>query len=588
MSYIGLATANASQSNITSVLKQSKFNRSYVSTGGETNFIITFNNDDVDVILNGIHLKKYDDYTPLNNNTISLIEPTSYGDIVQCIGYYTFNTQAVSATVDDVNHAILQSNSIVSSINTILGDGNLSLLVASTANLSDLNSNNAFIDNVYSTNITNSNLIDTSNLVSITIHANEIYSDNIISTSFNTSLFITSELESSNSTILNLYNETLTSNNVHANTVYVSGDLFVSGNTISLGTQSLYVEDNIVVFGSNNISDITDLGFATKYNDGANDLYAGLVRDATDGKFYLFKDYNIEPPVSTLVGLTIPSMLATLYGDFEANNIVIENGTANNLIVTTLTSTHSILENVDVEILDANNATVNTLIAYTSTLNNLNVESITTNDITSNTISVNTFVSIDNTLENITANNVDISTLVFNQSNGDIFGANTVDIFDRGTAVNFNVDNLTADYSYLDNIHSNSLLSVSGTIDVLNSNNITTVVFNSTNSILENTTANNIGIYSLIAQNSTLIDASIANGEVINLESQTGYIETLNANNVTISTLDTTNASVENIQANNINATSYTNVDYNNLINKPDARFQEIEDAAFINSIIFG
>ena len=130
----------------------------------------------------------------------------------------------------------------------------------------------------------------------------------------------------------------LNSNTITANTVTISGDLLVHGTTTSLNTQTLLVEDNIVVYGSNNAADITDLGFAAKYNNGSADRYAGIFRDATDGKFYIFKDYNSEPPLSTLTGFNTSTMTATLHGDFEANNISIETGTANNLTVTSLTA----------------------------------------------------------------------------------------------------------------------------------------------------------------------------------------------------------------------------------------------------------
>jgi len=195
-------------------------------------------------------------------------------------------------------------------------------------------------------------------------------------------------LVSSDSTL-----ENTSANTIVANTITVLGDLTVEGNVTTLSTQTLLVEDNIVVFGSNNAADITDLGFAGQYNNGANTLYAGIFRDASDGKFYVFKDYLLEPPTSTLTGFVVDSMKGTLVGDFEA---------------------------------------------VTSVITPL----VVANNITANTTTTITLVSTDSTLENVTANN--------------------------------------------------------------------------------------------------------------------------------------------------INATSYTNVDYENLINKPDARFQEIEDAAFINSIIFG
>lgn len=130
-----------------------------------------------------------------------------------------------------------------------------------------------------------------------------------------------------------------------ANSIFVDGDLFVGGNTVSLNAQTLLVEDNIVVFGANNAADITDLGFATKYNNGASDLYAGIFRDATDGKFYLFNEFNINPPVTTMSGFTPANMTATLYGNFEANNLIASSGSLENMIANNITMTYSTIEN---------------------------------------------------------------------------------------------------------------------------------------------------------------------------------------------------------------------------------------------------
>ena len=127
--------------------------------------------------------------------------------------------------------------------------------------------------------------------------------------------------------------------------MYVDGDLFVNGNTVTLDAQTLTVEDNIVVLGSNNVADITDLGFAFKYFDGASDMYAGMFRDATNEKFYLFKDFNTDPPVTTMTGFSVANMLATLYGDFEANNLIASGGTLENMIANNITMTYSTIEN---------------------------------------------------------------------------------------------------------------------------------------------------------------------------------------------------------------------------------------------------
>jgi hypothetical protein len=80
----------------------------------------------------------------------------------------------------------------------------------------------------------------------------------------------------------------------------IDGDLIISGNVSILGNSTVYnvetlsVEDSLIALGKNNTSDAVDIGFYGHYNNGA-DRHAGLVRNAGDGFFYLFDNYNIEP-----------------------------------------------------------------------------------------------------------------------------------------------------------------------------------------------------------------------------------------------------------------------------------------------------
>lgn len=103
MSYIGVVPTIST----TDSTRISRFNKVYTSTGGETTFIITFNNNNVDVILNGIKLRIHEDYTPLNNKII-LTEPTEEGDVVDITGYYDYNYVISTnyATQQDITQAI--------------------------------------------------------------------------------------------------------------------------------------------------------------------------------------------------------------------------------------------------------------------------------------------------------------------------------------------------------------------------------------------------------------------------------------------------------------------------------------------------
>ena len=74
--------------------------------------------------------------------------------------------------------------------------------------------------------------------------------------------------------------------------VTISGNLTVSGDTTTVNTVPLAVEDPLIKLATgNNSSDAVDIGFYGLYDtSGSQDLYAGLFRDAGDGKFKLFKD----------------------------------------------------------------------------------------------------------------------------------------------------------------------------------------------------------------------------------------------------------------------------------------------------------
>ena len=272
----------------------------------------------------------------------------------------------------------------------------------------------------------------------------------------------------------------LTPNTIVANTISVTGDLIVSGNTTTLDTQTLLVEDNIVVFGSNNVADITDLGFAVKYSDGS-DKYAGIFRDATDKKFYVFQNYNLEPPTSTLTGFNVNSMKGTLVGDFEA--------------VTSLTTP---------------------LVTTDSDL-----------DITAPDGNITLTADLDITIDASSGGNI-----FLRGQGGAIFAKGHV--LPETSGWNIGSSSKPWNTLYVNDIQSTGTTTLQTLV--------------ATNSTLENTTANN----------------------------------------ATITSLNSTSATIQTLEATSINAVSYSNVDYNNLINKPDAQLQAIADDAFVNSIIFG
>ena len=76
--------------------------------------------------------------------------------------------------------------------------------------------------------------------------------------------------------------------------VQIDGDLTVNGNTVSISVTNLAVEDNMIYLNDGSANANPDLGFVGNYNDGTY-RHAGFFRDATDGKFKVFDNYEPEP-----------------------------------------------------------------------------------------------------------------------------------------------------------------------------------------------------------------------------------------------------------------------------------------------------
>ena len=89
----------------------------------------------------------------------------------------------------------------------------------------------------------------------------------------------------------------------------VTGDLTVSGDTVQVDVSKLTVEDPIIELARGNTGgDTLDIGFFGRYNNGSNNVSAGLFRDTNDEKFHFFKETQED-----LTGATVVNTGATGY-----------------------------------------------------------------------------------------------------------------------------------------------------------------------------------------------------------------------------------------------------------------------------------
>lgn len=99
-----------------------------------------------------------------------------------------------------------------------------------------------------------------------------------------------------------------------------TGAYFITAGAVYLSADSVYSNASIPLLAVNNTADALDIGFSAKYNPtGSLELFCGLFRDATDGKFRLYHGSE-DVPASGVVntgatGYTVATLVANLEGN---------------------------------------------------------------------------------------------------------------------------------------------------------------------------------------------------------------------------------------------------------------------------------
>jgi len=100
----------------------------------------------------------------------------------------------------------------------------------------------------------------------------------------------------------------------------VTGDLIVSGDTVTVNTATLSVEDPLIALATGNGADSVDIGFFGKYTDGGVAKYSGLFRDASGGGWKLFESTG-NSNESPGTGTTINTTTGFSYGNLKLGTI---------------------------------------------------------------------------------------------------------------------------------------------------------------------------------------------------------------------------------------------------------------------------
>jgi len=75
----------------------------------------------------------------------------------------------------------------------------------------------------------------------------------------------------------------------------ITGNLTVTGNATTINVTNLSVNDSMILLSTNAVGDSNDIGFIGHFDRGQTATHAGLIRKATENRFYLFDNYEVEP-----------------------------------------------------------------------------------------------------------------------------------------------------------------------------------------------------------------------------------------------------------------------------------------------------
>lgn len=89
------------------------------------------------------------------------------------------------------------------------------------------------------------------------------------------------------------------------NNLVVGGNLQVNGTTVTINSSSLEVTDNMIYMNAGesdgSLTQYIDVGWAANVNDTGSYAHVGIFRDATDGVFKIFHNYQPEPDASVQI-----------------------------------------------------------------------------------------------------------------------------------------------------------------------------------------------------------------------------------------------------------------------------------------------
>jgi hypothetical protein len=188
---------------------------------------------------------------------------------------------APSAAYDQANNAYAQANAARDQANTASSDANTTFSTINTT-FATLNTTFTTVNTTFGTLNTTFGVVNTA-ITNAHNQANDAYTQaNSARSQANTAYdAANTKVSSSGGSI--------------SGDLTITGNLVVQGNATTINVSNLSVNDAMILLASGETGDALDIGFVGHIQRGAVNTHVGLIRKATENRFYLFDNYEIEP-----------------------------------------------------------------------------------------------------------------------------------------------------------------------------------------------------------------------------------------------------------------------------------------------------
>lgn len=216
--------------------------------------------------------------------------------------------EATNRAAADTAHAALTTN--------VHGIADTSVLATDSDVSSAVSTHAAVTTNVHG--IADTSVLATSTDVSTAQTAAEGHADGVVAAHNGATTSVHGIADTSDLALLSGSDQTFSGN------ITVSGNFTVSGTTTTVSTQDLVVNDPMIYIGEGSTSNTADLGIVGSFDDGLYQ-HAGIVRDASDDIWKLFKGVTDEP--STTINFAQGSLDDLAVNNIEVAGVVFTDGT---------------------------------------------------------------------------------------------------------------------------------------------------------------------------------------------------------------------------------------------------------------------